>query len=161
MSKGSVITGIAAKRFCECLGDLRKFRGWTQRQLGIAAGMRTASISVIEAERRGLSKVCYATLRFTLQASLYDMPEDDARVFSYVLETLLDPSTDDTTFAHIRDKVHTAAPSSCVANANAVRDLIALSIDHRIKYTSDPDGLDWYYDLVGMPIASKKFKSLD
>lgn len=144
-------------RLQKSLAALRKFRKWSAQQLGDRVGVTKQTISNIEKSRTPMSKMVYASIRLAFQASLYEMTEFDAAWFSYMLETTTDPTTNDELIQDLSAAMIVAAAMTKTKAYNAAR-IIERMVDgttnavsnHRIKYTSDPDGLSWYYEMMGI-----------
>lgn len=165
MSKNETNVEVAVKRLQFGLRVLREFRGWDSSRIYDVIGVTTMTYSRLEREVTKLNVSQYAAIRFALQASIVELSEDDARWFSYILETFLDPSTDAAFANDLLDGVAAAVAAASRGNTTRAHNVIEAVVNgtadavahHRIKYTTDLDGLDWYYDLVGLPHPSDRF----
>lgn len=140
------------------LTALRRLRGWTMQDLGDRIGVSKQTIGNIECGRTPLSKSFYILIRMAFQSSLYELADLDSSWFSYLVETMLDPQTDTNLVDGLNRgiilgmalaKTDKSINPFETINSMAPGTLCAVST-HRVKYTSDPDGLDWYYDLIGI-----------
>lgn len=153
------------ERLQNALTALRRLRGWTMQDLGDHIGMTKQTISNIECGRTPLSKSLYILIRMAFQSSLYELVDLDAAWFSYLVETMLDPQTDASLVDSLNrgivlgvslPKTDKSINPFEIINSMAPGTFNAVSV-HHVKFTSDPDGLDWYYDLIGItrnPIAN-------
>lgn len=156
---------IMIERLQNALTALRKLRGWTMQDLGDRIGVTKQTISNVECRRTQLVKSWYILIRMAFQSSLYELADLDAVWFSYLVETMLDPQTDASLVDGLNrgivlglslSKTDKSINPFEIINSMAPGTFSAVSM-HHVKYTSDPDGLDWYYDLIGItrnPIAN-------
>ena len=149
---------VMIERLQNALTALRKLRGWTMQDLGDRIGVSKQAVGNVECNRTQLSKSLYILIRMAFQSSLYELTDLDAVWFSYLVETMLDPQTD----ASLADglnrgiilglslsKTDKSINPFEIIDSMAPGTIYAVST-HHVKYTSDPDGLDWYYDLIGI-----------
>lgn len=146
------------ERLQNTLTALRRLRGWTMQDLGDRIGVSKQTIGNIECGRTPLSKSFYILIRMAFQSSLYELADLDSAWFSYLVETILDPQTDTNLVDGLNRgiilgmalaKTDKSINPFETINSMVPGTLCAVST-HRVKYTSDPDGLDWYYDLIGV-----------
>lgn len=146
------------KRLQTALTALRKLRGWTMQDLGDRVGVSKQSIGNVECNKTPLSKSLYILIRMAFQSSLYELADLDAAWFSYLVETMLDPQTDASLVDGLNrgivlgismSKTDKSINPFEIIDSMAPGTLYAVST-HHVKYTSDPDGLDWYYELIGV-----------
>lgn len=168
MSKNETGIEVTVRRLQFGLRILREFRGWDSSRIYSIIDVHPMTYSRLEREVTKLNVSQYATIRFALQASIIELSEDDARWFSYILETFLDPSVDASFANDLLDGVAAAVAAASRGNTSRAHNVIEAVVNgtadavahHHIKYTTDLDGLDWYYDLVGLPRPSDKIESL-
>ena len=149
---------IMIERLQNALTSLRKLRGWTMQDLGDRIGVTKQTISNVECRRTQLVKSWYILIRMAFQSSLYELADLDAVWFSYLVETMLDPQTDASLVDGLNRGIVLGLSLSKTDKSINPFDIIDSMAPgtfnnvstHHVKYTSDPDGLDWYYDLIGI-----------
>lgn len=154
---------ILIERMKRSMTALRQFRGWSMQQLGARAGVTKQTISNIENGRSELPKPYYVLIRMAFQTSLYELDELDRVWFSYMLDTVLDPNIGIDLVDNLIDAMITDATLVNHNRASKFNIIVRMIpgiyhdvVSHRIRYTSDPDGLDWYYDLMGVTKEESK-----
>lgn len=160
MKKNPLATkdNIMIERLQNALTALRKLRGWTMQDLGDRIGVTKQTISNVECRRTQLVKSWYILIRMAFQSSLYELADLDALWFSYLVETMLDPQTDTSLVDGLNRGIVLGLSLSKTDKSINPFEIINSMVPgtfnnvstHHAKYTSDPDGLDWYYDLIGI-----------
>ena len=146
-------------RLQKVMSSLRKLRGWSMQDLSDRIGVTKQTVSNVEHGRTPLSKSLYILIRMAFQSSLYELADLDTVWFSYLMETMLDPQTDTNlvdglnrgiTLGLSLAKTDKSINPFEIINSMAPGTFNAIS-SHHVRYTSDPDGLDWYYDMIMIP----------
>lgn len=149
---------ITNERLQNALVLLRRLRGWTMQDLANRIGVTKQTISNMEHGKIQLTRSWYILIRMAFQSSLYELTDSDAKRFSYSLETMLDPQSDVKFIDNLKRGfvlgLALSETDKSVDVLDIINDMMPGTIDavstHHIKYTGDPNGLDWYYDLVGI-----------